>query len=53
MILDDMLWARLSLIAAQTSPRRHIEFLKYAEFRLLRCRYHLRVWPVDEMLRRM
>jgi thiamine kinase-like enzyme len=51
MILDDMLWARLALIAAQASPRRHVEFLKYGEFRLLRCRYHLRVWPVDEMLR--
>ncbi|HVY99928.1 MAG TPA: phosphotransferase [Dongiaceae bacterium] len=51
MILDDMLWARLALIAAQSSPRRHVEFLKYGEFRLLRCRYHLRTWPVDEMLR--
>ncbi|HVT54024.1 MAG TPA: aminoglycoside phosphotransferase family protein [Dongiaceae bacterium] len=51
MILDDMMWARLAWIAAQESPRRHVEFLKYGEFRLLRCRYHLRVWPVDEMLR--
>jgi thiamine kinase-like enzyme len=51
MILDDMMWGRLALIAAQSSPRRHVEFLKYGEFRLLRCRYHLRVWPVDEMLR--
>lgn len=51
MIIDDMLWARLALIAAQSSPRRHVEFLKYGEFRLLRCRYHLRIWPVDEMLR--
>jgi thiamine kinase-like enzyme len=53
MVLDDMLWARLALIAAQSSPRRHVEFLKYGEFRLLRCRYHLRTWPVDEMLRRL
>lgn len=51
MILDDMMWGRLALIAAQSSPRRHVEFLKYGEFRLLRCRYHLRIWPVDEMLR--
>ncbi len=51
MILDDMMWAQTASIAAWTSPRRHVEFLKYAEFRLLRCRYHLRVWPVDEMLR--
>lgn len=53
MILDDFRWANFALLAAHLSPRRHVEFFKYGAFKILRCRHHLRVWPVEEMLRKM
>jgi thiamine kinase-like enzyme len=53
MILDDVSWAGFALMAAHLSPRRHVEFFKYGAFKLLRCRYHLRTWPVEEMLRKI
>lgn len=53
MILDDFRWASFALLAAHISGRRHVEFFKYGAFKILRCRYHLRVWPVEEMLRKI
>ena len=53
MILDDFIWANFALMAAHLSPRRHVEFFKYGAFKLLRCRYHLRIWPVEELLRKI
>ena len=53
MILDDFMWASFAIMAAYQSNRRNVEFFKYGAFKLLRCRYHLRVWPVEEMLRRI
>ncbi|EWY38572.1 aminoglycoside phosphotransferase [Skermanella stibiiresistens SB22] len=35
---DDLYWALRSLVLDQLSPRRSLEFLKFAEWRLLRCR---------------
>ncbi|MCC6303606.1 MAG: phosphotransferase [Rhodobacteraceae bacterium] len=35
---DDLMWALWGFILAGTSPRRHVEFAKYAEWRLLRAR---------------
>jgi thiamine kinase-like enzyme len=35
---DDLMWALWGLINAARSPRKHIEFFKYAEWRLLRAR---------------
>jgi thiamine kinase-like enzyme len=41
-IADDLLWGLWGLILSATSPRRDLEFLKYGEWRLLRCRMALR-----------
>jgi Phosphotransferase enzyme family len=41
-VADDLLWGLWGLVASATSPRRHLEFLKYGEWRLLRCRMALR-----------
>ncbi len=40
-IADDLMWALWSFISFQASPRKEIEFTKYAEWRLLRARWHL------------
>lgn len=53
MILDDFMWASFAIMAAHQSARRNVEFFKYGAFKLLRCRYHLRIWPVEEMLRKI
>ncbi len=39
---DDLLWGLWGLVVSATSPRRDLEFLKYGEWRLLRCRMALR-----------
>jgi hypothetical protein len=39
---DDLLWGLWGLVVSATSPRRHLEFLKYGQWRLLRCRMALR-----------
>jgi hypothetical protein len=39
---DDLLWGLWGLVVSATSPRRGLEFLKYGEWRLLRCRMALR-----------
>ncbi len=41
-VADDLLWGLQGLILSATSPRRDLEFLKYGEWRLLRCRMALR-----------
>lgn len=35
---DDLMWAMWGFISAARSPRTHVEFFKYAEWRLLRAR---------------
>lgn len=41
-VADDLLWGLWGLILSARSPRRDVEFLKYGEWRLLRCRMALR-----------
>ena len=41
-VADDLMWGLQGLILSATSPRRDLEFLKYGEWRLLRCRMALR-----------
>lgn len=50
---DDLYWGIRGLIMAATSPRRGVEFLKYGEWRLLRCRMFLREARFEERLRRL
>jgi len=52
-IADDMTWGLWGLLMDATSPRREVEFLKYAQWRLLRCRMALRHPRFEEMLRRL
>lgn len=35
---DDLMWALWGFVSAARSPRKHVEFFKYAEWRLLRAR---------------
>ncbi|MER9316209.1 phosphotransferase [Mesorhizobium sp. M0659] len=35
---DDLMWAVWGFVSAARSPRKHVEFFKYAEWRLLRAR---------------
>ncbi|RWP16802.1 aminoglycoside phosphotransferase family protein [Mesorhizobium sp.] len=39
---DDLMWGLWGMLMNSTSPRGDIEFLKYAQWRLLRCRMALR-----------
>ena len=41
-LADDLMWGLQGLVLSATSPRRDLEFLKYGEWRLLRCRMALR-----------
>ncbi|MCG8358268.1 MAG: phosphotransferase [Kiloniellales bacterium] len=40
-IADDLMWALWGFISFAQSPRKEVEFTKYAEWRLLRCRWQL------------
>ena len=40
-IADDLMWALWGFICFAQSPRKEVEFTKYAEWRLLRCRWQL------------
>ena len=40
-IADDLMWALWGFICFKISPRKAVEFTKYAEWRLLRCRWQL------------
>jgi thiamine kinase-like enzyme len=50
---DDLYWGLRGLVMAATSPRRDIEFLKFGEWRLLRCRMFLHETRFEERLRRL
>ena len=50
-IADDLYWAMWSSHAAATTSRPGIEFLKYAQWRLLRCRMALQDAEFERMLR--
>ena len=50
---DDLLWGLQGLVLAATSPRREPEFLKYGEWRLLRCRMALREPGFADRLHRL
>ena len=41
-IADDLMWALWGFICFNLSPRKDVEFTKYAEWRILRCRWNLR-----------
>jgi thiamine kinase-like enzyme len=47
---DDLRWGLWGLLMDASSPRRSIEFLKYAQWRLLRCRMALDRMDLDAML---
>lgn len=50
-IADDLAWGTRSLIAAAVTTRRDVEFFKYAQWRLLRCRMALHDPRFEERLR--
>jgi hypothetical protein len=50
-IADDLYWAMCSSSTAATTSRPGIEFLKYAQWRLLRCRMALQDADFESMLR--
>ena len=52
-VADDLMWALWGAIAAQESPRTHVEFRKYSEWRFLRCRSSLGDPRFEERLRRL
>ncbi|HEV7834709.1 MAG TPA: phosphotransferase [Caballeronia sp.] len=47
---DDLRWGLWGLKMDATSPRRHIEFLKYAQWRLLRCSMAASRMDTDDLL---
>jgi thiamine kinase-like enzyme len=51
--MDDLMWALWSALQAVRSPRVHVEFRKYAEWRFLRCRTTLLDRRFEERLRRV
>jgi hypothetical protein len=52
-VADDLLWGLWGLLMSTTSPRRDLEFLKYGEWRLLRCRMALREPGFADRLHRL
>jgi thiamine kinase-like enzyme len=52
-VADDLLWGLWGLTLSAISPRRDIEFLKYGEWRLLRCRMALREPGFADRLHRL
>lgn len=50
---DDLMWGLWSALCDVQSPRRHIEFRKYAEWRYLRCRATLGDPRFEERLRKL
>ncbi|HSI40700.1 MAG TPA: aminoglycoside phosphotransferase family protein [Xanthobacteraceae bacterium] len=50
-LADDLKWALWGFIMDATSPRRDIEFLKYAQWRWLRGNMALSRWSLDATLR--
>ncbi len=52
-IADDFMWALWGFLCFKLSPRREVEFTKYAEWRLLRCRWQLADPDVERWTRRL
>jgi thiamine kinase-like enzyme len=50
---DDLMNALWAAVSAATSPRRHVEFKKYSEWRYLRCRSAVGDPRFEERLRRL
>ena len=50
---DDLMWALWAMLSAETSQRVHVEFRKYAEWRLLRCRQAMLQPQFEERLRKL
>lgn len=51
--VDDLRWGLIGAILAGTSTRTDLEFLKYAEWRFLRCRMAMRDPRFEERIRRV
>lgn len=52
-VADDLRWGLIGAILAKTSSRSDLEFLKYADWRFLRCRLAMRDPRFEERLRRV
>lgn len=52
-VADDLRWGLIGAILAKTSARTDLEFLKYAEWRFLRCRMAMRDQRFEERIRRV
>ncbi len=52
-VVDDLVWGIWGLLMDKVSPRGGIEFLKYAQWRLLRCRMALRDPALESRLRNL
>jgi hypothetical protein len=52
-VADDLRWGLIGAILARTSARSDLEFLKYAEWRFLRCRMAMRDQRFEERVRRV
>ncbi|MDQ3558165.1 MAG: phosphotransferase, partial [Pseudomonadota bacterium] len=52
-IADDLMWAIWGTLMDAVSPRASVEFLKYAQWRLLRCRMAVHDPGFEAMLRRL
>ncbi len=52
-IADDLMWALWGFLSFKISPRVEVEFTKYAEWRLLRCRMNLGDPGYEKWLRRV
>jgi len=48
---DDLMWGLWGCLQASVSPRRGIEFFKYGQWRLLRCRRAAASWGFEAWLR--
>ena len=48
---DDLMWGLWGCLQASVSPRRGIEFFKYGQWRLLRCRQAATGWAFEAWLR--
>ena len=52
-IADDLRWTMIALLTSHHSPRKAVEYLKFAEWRLLRARMALRHPDFETLLRRL
>lgn len=52
-IADDLMWALWGFICFAQSPRKEVEFTKYAEWRLLRCRWQFGDPDFDRWMARL